>query len=86
MKNEGIRFGTIRKYCSLIDRVSICMLESLQYDNYRFIDDVPADYDDLYLYGFGIIHSEFPDEHGIQLEKCIEIMLSKEPRKLLEKI
>lgn len=35
MKNEGIRFGTIRKYCSRIDRGSICMQETLQYFSYR---------------------------------------------------
>lgn len=84
MKNEGIRFGTIREYCSRIDRVSICMNETLQYENYPFIRDVPASYDELYLYGFGIIKSEFPDEDGTQLKKCIEIMLSKEPRDIRE--
>lgn len=82
MKNEGIRFGTIRKYCSRIDRVSICMKEMLQYENYPFIKDVPAVYDDLFLYGFGMIDSEFPDEHGILLRPCIEIMLSEEPKNI----
>lgn len=84
MKNEGIRFGTIREYCSCIDRVSICMHETLQYENYPFIRDVPASYDELYLYGFGIIESEFPDEDRIRLKRCIEIMLSKEPRDIRE--
>lgn len=80
MKNEGIRFGIIRKYCSRIDKVSICMRETLRYENYLFVEDVPADYDDLYLYGFGIIDSEVTAEHGVRFEKHIEIMLSKEPR------
>lgn len=80
MKDTGIRFGMIRKYCSRIDRVSVCMQETLRYENYLSIKDVPADYDNLYLYGFGIIDSEFADGHGIQLKKCIEIMLSEEPR------
>ena len=79
MKDEGSRFGTIRKYCSRIDRVSICMQDTLKYKNYSSIRDVPADYDDLYLFGFGVIESEFPDERGVCIKNCMEIMLSKEP-------
>lgn len=82
MKNEGIQFGTIRKYCSSLDRVSICMRETLSYENFRSIRDVPASYDGFYLFGFGIIDSEFPGERGIRLKKCIEFMLSKEPRNI----
>lgn len=76
MKNNDVLFGTIRKFCSRIDRVSICRKETLDYENYKSIKDVPESYDQYFLYGFGMIESEFDDT----LKKCIEIMISKEPR------
>lgn len=84
MRNEGIPFGAIRKYCSHIDRVSICILETLSYENFQSIQDVPASYDSFYLYGFGIVGSEFPCEHRMRPKVCLEIMLSKEPRDFRE--
>lgn len=76
---------------SRIDRLSICMQENLSYSNYICIKDVPHSYDDLYLYGFGMIISEFyrdgelfytvdGDIEDLTLVPCLEIMLSKEPR------
>ena len=56
---ECITFGTLRKYISRIDRLSICMLETKEYSNYVFLKDVPDRYDDLYVYGIGMIESEF---------------------------
>lgn len=79
---KAITFGDIRNYCSRIDKVStICMKETLTYQNYHFIEDVPHDYDRYYLFGFGMIESEFEDEGKILLKRCLEFMLSKEPRK-----
>lgn len=78
-----ITFGDIRYYCSRIDKVSICMLETLTYQNYLFIEDVPHDYDCYYLYGFGMIESEFEEEGKILLKRCLEFMLSEEPKKNL---
>lgn len=78
-----IAFGEIRKFVSQIDRVSICMDETLRYYNYRFIKQVPHDFDELYLYGMGVIESEFEGddgEEGMLLEQCLEIMLSEKPR------
>lgn len=59
---QHITFGQFRKYCCVFDRVSICMQETGQYDNYRFIAHVPSTYDRYYLYGFGLFESEFIDE------------------------
>ena len=56
---ECMTFGTLRKYISRIDRLSICMLETKEYSNYVFLKDVPDRYDDLYVYGIGMIESEF---------------------------
>lgn len=77
---KAITFGDIRPYFSRIDRVSICMKETLAYQNYVFVKDVPHDYDRYYLYGFGMITSEFEDTGRMQLERCIEFMLTEEPR------
>lgn len=55
-----MKFGEFRKYVSKIDRVSICMRESLSYENYQFIEMVPERYNEYYLYGVGGIQSEFP--------------------------
>ncbi|HBC30273.1 MAG TPA: hypothetical protein DC024_03350 [Clostridiales bacterium] len=59
---EPITFGDLRKYCSHLDRVSICIHETGQYDNYRLIVNVPSTYDTYYLYGFGMFESEFVDD------------------------
>ena len=81
MKQKGILFGEIRKYCSRIDRVSICMQETLQYENFESILEVPHTYDDKYLYGFGVIESEFDDApEKFILKQCMEIMLTEKPR------
>lgn len=73
---EAIKFGSIRKFCSVIDRVSICSKETLCYENYESIRLVPHIYDDKYLYGFGVIESEFDGT----FKKCMEIMVSDTPR------
>ena len=90
-----MKFTEIRKYISNIDRVSICDKDTLSYENYQFISEVPESYDEMYLYGIGRIESEFPANKAIDAAvkqgvdptsdeiiyaQCIEIMLSKEPR------
>ena len=90
---ECITFGTLRKYISRIERLSICMLETKEYSNYVFLKDVPDRYDDLYVYGIGMIESEFyqvqeqvfvasGDKENLVFLPCIEIVLSEEPKKL----
>jgi hypothetical protein len=88
---EGITFRTLRKYISQIDRLSICRKETLEYTNYIFLKEVPDIYDDLFVYGIGMIESEFYEVHkniyaatgdreNMVMLPCIEIMLSKEPK------
>lgn len=90
-----MKFKEFKKYVSKIDRVSICIKETLHYENFMFISEVPDKYDELYLYGIGRIQSEFPasqapdvvvrmnnkpgDDMMVYAE-CIEIMLSEKPR------
>lgn len=77
MERRDILFGEIRKYCSRIDRVSICMKETLMYENFDSITYVPEEYNNKYLYGFGVIESEFDDT----FKQCMEIMLAEKPRR-----
>lgn len=81
MTYPAITFGEIRRFCSVIDRVSICMLETLTYENFETIEDVPHTYDSRYLFGFGGIESEFPVGERLRLKLCMEFMLSERPRK-----
>ena len=79
----SLTFGEIRYYCSLTDKISICM-EDLTYQNFSCIDEVPHSFDHLYLIGFGMIDSEFgkTDRHGYgMMEHGIEFMLSEKTRK-----
>lgn len=87
-----ITFGDIRKFCSVVDGVSICIFETKSYDNYKSIEDVPSSYNEYYLYGVGVIDSEFfVDKSGketanaflsssINFHMCLEIVLSEKPR------
>lgn len=91
---RGLKFKELKKYISRIDRLSVCMRETMQYENYRYLRMVPDRYDELYVYGIGIIDSEFSVEgepdvveaegneigNGEFMTKCIEIMLSEIPR------
>lgn len=58
----SIRFGELRECLSCTDRVSICMHETTNYYNYRFIRNVPHSFDGCYVYGVGMIESEFDRE------------------------
>lgn len=51
--------GEIRPLLDRIARYSVCMQETGNYENYRFLKDVPEDYDSLYIYGIGLIETEF---------------------------
>lgn len=72
--------GEIRPLLDRIARYSICMQETGDYENYRFVKDVPEDYDSLFIYGIGLIETEFDGSDGLEFRHAIEIVLSKEPR------
>ena len=91
---RNLKFKELKKYISVLDRVSICRRETLRSENYHFISDIPDQYDELYVYGIGMINGEFiieKPEHliGVREEdrcgkfcfvKCIEIVLAEKPR------
>ena len=68
-----------------INPISICDKETLNYENFLLVKDVPEEYDDLTVCGVGMINSEFyniaegvysTDKRGGELEfiPCIEIV------------
>lgn len=81
---NNLKFKDVKRYIAVCAApLSICMKETLDYENYWEIGDIPdGKYDELYLYGIGQIQSEFYDRR--RDEKlfcyCIEIVLSKTPR------
>lgn len=56
---KRIKFKRLRAKLSLIDRISICDKETMSYKNFITIKDVPKEYNRLYVYGIGMIESEF---------------------------
>lgn len=54
-----MKFRELRERLSVADRISICHKETLQYNNFITIKDVPDSYNDLTVCGIGMIESEF---------------------------
>ena len=73
----NLKVKDLRNYVSRIDRISICLKETLSYENYSCMQEVPETYDDYYVYGIGIIDSEVR-ENGkmIDFKPHLEIMVS----------
>ena len=89
----AIKFGELKKYFSRIVRLSICF-EDGHYDNFTMVSDIPdGKYDDLYVYGIGMVDVEFPLdvysepkefslEDGYFLGCGLEIVVSEEARNI----
>lgn len=92
---QQLKFKQLKNYISVVDRISICNKETLNYENYRNIRQVPDLYDELYVCGIGIILSEFEIDdlqnmcdieekyigERFYFAKCIEILVSENSRK-----
>lgn len=91
----SLRFKDIRNLIARNCRVSICMSKDFSYENYLLISDIPDNrYDDLHIYGIGLIETEFSfdvyadprktdvriDRHNIDFQPAIEIVLDDHPR------
>lgn len=81
-----MKFRELRERLSTTDRISICHKETLQYKNFITIKDVPDLYDDLTIYGIGLIESEFykindfeysaeGKSENLVLLSCVEIVV-----------
>ena len=92
----AIKFKEIRRFLARNVRLSICFLDG-HYHNYLLVSDIPAsEYDELYVYGVGMIDVEFskdiysePEEpngevsismSNLTMQPAIEIVLSDKPR------
>ena len=51
--------GEMRPLLDRVARYSVCMQETGDYENYRFLSDVPEEYDSMYIYGIGLVETEF---------------------------
>lgn len=89
-----MRFKELKKFISCVDRISIC-LEDGSYENYFSVRDISDIYDDLYVFGIGVIESEFPpfenwsgkgpawqcaENSPVEFLHCLEIVLHKKQR------
>lgn len=85
---EKIKFKELRTLLSIADRISVCYKETLQYENFITVKDVPDHYNDLYVCGIGIIESEFyrineceystsGNQHNLVFLPCLEIILTE---------
>lgn len=93
----AIRFGEIKKYLARNVRLSLYKLDD-HYDDYLMVSDIPDDrYDDLYVYGVGLIDVEFSmdvftepkervDTKDIDLKPAVEIVLTEEPRDIKREV
>lgn len=77
--NNNIQFGEIREFISRVDGISICIKETLNYELYNFISEVPEKYDGYYLYGIGALNEPF-ENNGYKTHLALEIMISDKPR------
>lgn len=55
----NIKFKDFKPFVARLERLSICMKETMQYENFICLKDVPEKYDEYYVYGIGSIESEF---------------------------
>lgn len=87
----SIKFKELKPFISRLEPLSICMYETNGYENFIRLQDVPDTYDDYYIYGIGMIKSEFyqvskyeysadRNQGKLAILPCIEIVLSKVPR------
>ena len=96
----AIQFKEIQQYLARNTRLSICF-EDGSYHDYLILSDIPAKkYNDLYVYGVGMIDVEFsrdlyaPSEEPVgvvtstkddMMEPAIEIVLHEDPRDIERK-
>lgn len=58
-RTEAPTLGEIRPLLSSVARCSVCMRETLEYENFLFMSDVPEAYDEFLVCGIGLVETEF---------------------------
>ena len=54
-----LTFGQIRGLIDKTVRIQVCVQDTLEYEDYLSIREVPHDYDNMKIFGIGLVHSEF---------------------------
>ena len=86
-----IKFKELKPFITRLERLSICMYETMEYENFIRLRDVPDTYDEYFVYGIGMIESNFykiskyefssnRNDGPLVLLPCIEIVLSEKTR------
>lgn len=89
----AIRFSELRKHLSRVGKISLCFMDG-SYKNYIMPDDIPEKYNEMYVFGIGMVDVEFPHdiyaEPGEMPGRCLgkeyylgaglEIVLQESPR------
>ncbi len=53
-----LTFGQIRGLIDKTVRIQVCVQDTLEYKDYLSIREVPHDYDDIKIFGIGLVYSE----------------------------
>ena len=53
-----LTFGQIRGLIDKTVRIQVCVQDTLEYKDYLSIREVPHDYDNIKIFGIGLVHSE----------------------------
>lgn len=96
----AITFKELKQYISRVVRISVCFIDG-HYENYTLVSDIPdGKYDNLYIYGIGMIDVEFPRDVYAKPQRentktvslkddfmgCgLEIVVQEEPRDDIER-
>ena len=82
MSKLNLTFRELRNYYDKLGKLSICIKETMSYKNFMRIADVPDCYDKMYVYGFGMIDSEFTNQFTgeLEIERCVEFLLTDTPK------
>ena len=71
-------FGIIRKMCDRTVKIQICVNEIGNYMDYRCIEDVPNKFDDMKVFGIGLVRSGYRGKDAINIGRyayAIEIRI-----------
>ena len=71
-------FGNLREMIDRTARIQICDHNTGCYEDYKYIEDVPHDYDDRLVFGIGLVNSEYSSPEALNTGRyayAIEIRL-----------
>ena len=84
-----MKFGDLRQMIDRTARIQICDHVSGDYMDYRFVEDVPHEYDSRTVFGIGLVRSEYREEGVFSYGRncyAIEIRLLKPETILSSKV